>query len=35
MNDNGNSKNVNTHMAGINMDMSKNTNAKSPYNHQQ
>jgi predicted metal-binding membrane protein len=35
MNDNGNSKNENTHVAGINMDMSKNTNAKSPYNHQQ
>ena len=35
MNDNGNSKNENTHMAGINTDMSKNTNAKSPYNHQQ
>jgi predicted metal-binding membrane protein len=35
MNDNGNSKNENTHMAGINIDMSKNTNAKSPYNHQQ
>jgi hypothetical protein len=30
-----NSKNENTHMAGINTDMSKNTNAKSPYNHQQ
>src|ERR671933_431138 len=30
MNDNGNSKNEDTHMDGINMDMNKNTNAKKP-----
>jgi predicted metal-binding membrane protein len=30
MNDNGNSKNEGTHIDGINMDMSKNTNAKKP-----
>jgi hypothetical protein len=30
MNDNGNSKNEDTHMDGMNMDISKNTNSKKP-----